>query len=922
MAIRDNITAYWKMDDASGAIIDETTNFDGTNVGADYGATGKINDAMNFVAGDYIYINGVKQLAIQANGDPFSVNMWVHLDATTGTLYDEHATLQGGFILRITSNKINVWYNTGADHSFPTDYEPTTAGYVMITLTYDGNVIRVYADGEEIGYHDAGNPIRTQTTNDVVIGGDNMDGRIDELGVWSKKLEPAEIVLLYNEGNGLSYPFPEIKDLSKTDPITLTDSVVSISSPSKYLPVSEPLTLTDSVLISSPSKYLPVSDSISFYDVPKVTKRATGFANQNAFLVNNNGEWVEFNHYEYFRVKKRQNQVSEFEVKIYDISTAQKAYFKEQAEVLFFSGTKMILKGKIQTIEYGSSYEVIAQGIGMEASLLNKEFVKSGDNRIQYTNESAQTIAQEINSSILTTASSGLWASDYGDISLRFEYANRLNALGKLTEAIDSNWWVSQVAGSDDYQTDYLNIANQGETSSQRAFSVGSNSTKISQEKDINSLVNYVHALGYGDGINQLSTFCYAASTQSSLLNSNIEATNTTINVIDSSVFDATGTARIADEQITYTGSATNILTGVTRGVNSTARPHHKNCYIEQHYTTASAQAGSSISTYGLMDKSLTDKTIIDRETLEVVASRYLLDRKTPIIRINIESDEPITDAGLNIGDNVTVIDSEADISGDYRIVGQEIESNYGFLKLTSEVSNRSLEFIEQMTKARQDAESMAKYMQGSTNIYAISESENCDDSTDLDMRFFLPNEAVAINKVLLNFKLKDYRAYSKASGSAAHSHAAGGSHTHEINITRLGGDFNSNTPNTSIGFDSNHHLCDGAGFSAIDTGIIIEAETTDARNHTHSAGGSHTHNMAYGIEEEALTSPSVVLKVGPDGGSLTTIDTYETDQIEIDITSAVQAVGAGNWVQIKFEVNKNMRIEANAYIQIFIESK
>ncbi|KKL04337.1 hypothetical protein LCGC14_2617090, partial [marine sediment metagenome] len=34
-----------------------------------------------------------------------------------------------------------------------------------------------------------------------------------------------------------------------------------------------------------------------------------------------------------------------------------------------------------------------------------------------------------------------------------------------------------------------------------------------------------------------------------------------------------------------------------------------------------------------------------------------------------------------------------------------------------------------------------------------------------------------------------------------------------------------------------------------------------------------------------------------------------------------VKAVGPGNWINILFEANKRMRIEANAYVQIFIES-
>jgi len=46
-----------------------------------------------------------------------------------------------------------------------------------------------------------------------------------------------------------------------------------------------------------------------------------------------------------------------------------------------------------------------------------------------------------------------------------------------------------------------------------------------------------VYALGYGDGINQISTSMYAASTQSSFLDLNIASTDTSILCADGSVF-------------------------------------------------------------------------------------------------------------------------------------------------------------------------------------------------------------------------------------------------------------------------------------------------------------------------------------------------------------------------------------------------
>ena len=641
-------------------------------------------------------------------------------------------------------------------------------------------------------------------------------------------------------------------------------------------------------------------DDVRIYDEAlsqiEITNLQSDAANKNTFWVNNSGTWVKFDHYDYFKVKKKQNQVSEFEVKIFDISTAQKAYFKEQAEVLFFAGTNMILKGRIQNIEYASAYEVIARGFGMESLLLDKQFIKAGDARIQYTNESAQTAATEINSDILTTHSSGLWASDFGDVSLRFEHANRLNALGKLSEAIDYYWWVSQTS-SDDYDADYIHLnSNQGETSSQKTYNLTSSMVESKQEKEVTNLVNYVHALGYGDGINQLKTSVYAASTQSSFLDANIEATNTTITVADGSIFDSTGSARIAEEVITYTGTTSTTLTNVTRGVGTTAKPHNKNCYIEQHYTTDSSQTGSSIQVYGLMDHTLIDRTIIDEETLEVISSGYLSDRKTPILRITITPDEPLADAGLNIGDNVTITDSEADIDGDYRIVGQTYRSDYGHLTSEIEASNRSLEFIEQMNKSKQDAEAMAKYMQGSTNIYALGIAENCDENYDLDMRFYLPDEAKAINKVELSFQLEDYRAYSKTNANES-------SHTHGLTIL----DEPASGNQYAISIKANQLY---ASYGA--NGGVQTSET----------GSAHTHGINFGITSSTLTSPSVDLTVGTDGGSMDTIGTYTDSTNTIDITSAVSKVGAGNWININFAANKKMRIEANAYVQIFIESK
>jgi len=746
------------------------------------------------------------------------------------------------------------------------------------------------------------------------------------------------------------------------------------------------------------------SEEVSqIYNNGEGTEAGVGGGSNNSFYVKDlSGTWRLFSHYDSFNIKKRQNQPSEFEVVIYDIQDAEKAYFKEQAEVLFFANEKMILKGRIQAIEYGSEFRVIARGFGMESVLMDKEFIKSGDKRVQYTNESAQTMVQEILSEnadgsspwTMTPDTGGIFNSDYGDISMRFEYANKLNCLGSVANAIDYEWWVDQT-NSDDYDEDYFNMsASRGGTSSEQTFrisGVSENAVRTAREKDITNMANYVSVLGYGDGINQLSTTTYVASTQSSTLSVDVTTSaGTSISLVDASGFDATGSARMAEEVFTYAGINSNTLTGCARGaLSTTPATHKKGVYVEQYFTDTSPQSGSSISTYGKMESTQVDRTLLDRETAEVIASRFLIDHKDPIERITITPDEPSTDvANLEIGDLVTVIDDEAGINDSYRIVGIEYNDEYGYLTMNIEVANVTLQFIEQMQKEKEAQQNLQKYMQGATNIYAINEAENCDATHDLNMRFYLPEDAVSVNQVKLNFKLKDFRAYNGTGATTDNDAITAIAGTGTFNsgatissntwttiaqITTANTDcegvflngamqFVSMATSTDNGsgsfrwriYDGTSYYPNSSGYDMIAggylwndspmlSGTIAHYIPGNNKNKTYylqvqwdgwssdidwTVNGSlsyntfskHTHDLDFGIYEENLTSPSVDVSVGVEGSEVA-VGTYTNDQEDLDITEQVLAVGPGNWVNIKFEANKRMRIEADAYVKIFIES-
>jgi len=182
----------------------------------------------------------------------------------------------------------------------------------------------------------------------------------------------------------------------------------------------------------------------------------TGEAGGNTFYVQDTGgTWHNLSHCDYFKVKKVMNQVSEFEIKIYDIQDAEKVYFKEQSIVAFLYDDILILRGRIQSIKYASAYECTAKGYGSEVLLLDKEYINiirspEQPKTIQYDNISAQLISKEILSTnsdgafpwIIQPALDGIFDTDYGDISIRYENGARLKCLGELANALGYEWWV------------------------------------------------------------------------------------------------------------------------------------------------------------------------------------------------------------------------------------------------------------------------------------------------------------------------------------------------------------------------------------------------------------------------------------------------------------------------------------------------
>ena len=644
--------------------------------------------------------------------------------------------------------------------------------------------------------------------------------------------------------------------------------------------------------------------------------------NDTFYVQDSDGTWQPLNYFEFFRVKKAMNQVSEFEVKIFDIQDTQKAYLKRGALVLFLTSKNVVLKGRLQSVEYATAFECVATGFGMESLLLDQEFIKNNDKKVTYDDPtSAQTIAKEMLSEgsdgvapwIIQPATTGLFDTDYGNVVLNFESVTRLKALNTLSEAMASptigntgyEWWIS--IDDDDYDIVYFNIAparptTTRATTSQLTFRISgasANATKTSKSEDITNMVNSITVVGRTGNTGSttdVNTTTYSASTSFSTLSAEITDSVTTIVVEDHDTYSADdfvtggGTIRIAGEQITYAAynATTWTFTGCTRGANlTTARKHKKGCYVEEYHAQTSPETGSSIEEHGIFDHTVIDKGIVDISEAELLASNLLLERKDPIISIQVSPYEPQTIVGsLDIGDLVTVIDDEADINDSYRIQSIEYKSDYGTLNVILELSNRSLSFVEQLNNQRVTAEQLARFATSSdiisTNITGNCEGYSTTNAADypLNMFFYVP-EIVAVNQALLTFDIGDFRSYSSADSptgaGSAHTHTdtfAVDNDTHDHDFTGTtetsgaasaavtGSIIETYNSVTNVG-DENEDGILVDGFNTGPNGFTNLAHTHDTTSDGTVDNDTHNHNLSGSIANESTHTHTISSTVG-----------------------------------------------------------
>ena len=221
-----SLESYYKLDEASGTIADSHGSVDSTSESVTYGATGIINDGLDFErSSSNKVLFGTSDYNFERT-QAFSVSVWVNKesDGNGMVIYGRaeiNSPFEGWFVTIRANNTVRFVlrsnFTTSGIIVDSTNTVLAADGLTHIAVTYDGTSnasgVNIYIDGVA---ETTSNVQDNLTTSTQVTGvelqisardgsSEYFDGIIDELGLWSRALTALEVLNLYKGGAGMPY---------------------------------------------------------------------------------------------------------------------------------------------------------------------------------------------------------------------------------------------------------------------------------------------------------------------------------------------------------------------------------------------------------------------------------------------------------------------------------------------------------------------------------------------------------------------------------------------------------------------------------------------------------------------------------------------------------------------------------------------
>ena len=217
--LNNDLLSYWKLDEASGSVIDSLGQHNGTNTGGIAGQSGLINTAYSFASASYVDFGLITAFDFNAPQTDFTIALWLY-PLTTGTneffMGNAQTDSVGPYIFnRLATGKFHYYFASPTTWTVDTDsgLNIPQDQWNFIVIRRDGSIFTPYVNGV-MGTNttSSGNLISGATTRTFQFGkgfgssgSSGINGSIDEVGIWNRSLTYAEITDLYNGGSGISY---------------------------------------------------------------------------------------------------------------------------------------------------------------------------------------------------------------------------------------------------------------------------------------------------------------------------------------------------------------------------------------------------------------------------------------------------------------------------------------------------------------------------------------------------------------------------------------------------------------------------------------------------------------------------------------------------------------------------------------------
>lgn len=372
-----------------------------------------------------------------------------------------------------------------------------------------------------------------------------------------------------------------------------------------------------------------------------------------------------------------------------------------------------------------------------------------------------------------------------------------------------------------------------------------------------------------------------------------------------------------------------------------------------------------NVGKYGLKSSILVDRRFESAETLKEYA-RAVLDRLSePYIFYKVQAvDLSVKDhkkyPRFMPGDYVLIRDTEDSINLKIPIVSvrkNDVKGNPFDIEI--EIANKNQDITGSISELMERARINDTYSQGATNLMQMAFVDNADPQYPAKFKFYIPQEMARINKLILNYTVESFRAYSRATkGGGSQSKTtewSGGSYT---STGSGGGDYTttswqgSSYPTTGVdqylgyGYQSGGHnhgiphntiFADTSGrqYYWVESGnhqhqveIGGHDHTVSISEHTHSMNipshsheftlPDHIHEIDYGIYQGANAN-NCYLKV--DGKA---VYNYQREVNLIPYLSKDDGgrIQRGTWHTVEIVPDKLTRINASLFIQLFTNSR